>query len=110
MTVSIGRIVLYRLNQDDAKAINRRRTDGASIAERMKADPAQWPAGAQAHIGNGVKEGDEFPMMVTKLWGDGATPGVAVNGQCFLDSNDVLWVTSACEGEGPRTWSWPPRV
>jgi len=105
---TIGRIVHYRLSEDDAKQINRRRTDGASIAERMKAEPAAWPAGAQAHIGNSVVEGDTFPMLITRTWG--STPTAAVNGQCYLDGNDVLWVTSACVGEGPRSFSWPTRA
>jgi hypothetical protein len=115
---TIGRIVQYRLSADDAKQINRRRTDGQSIAARMKnAIPPQegqngdtiygWPAGAQAHIGNNVQEGDIFPMMITRVWGD--NPTSAVNGQAYLDGTDVLWVTSACVGEGPRTFSWPVR-
>lgn len=104
---TIGRIVQYRLSDQDAAQINRRRTDGGSIALRMKAEPAEWPAGAQAHIGNGVEEGDTYPMLITRVWG--STPESAVNGQCFLDGNDVLWVTSVCVGEGPRTFSWPTR-
>ena len=109
---TIGRIVQYRLSADDAVQINRRRTTGASIAERMKyGDDPQlkaWPAGAQAHIGNSVSEGDTFPMMITRVWGD--TPNSAVNGQALLDGNDVLWVTSVAVGEGPRTFSWPTRA
>lgn len=105
---TIGRIVHYRLNDDDARAINRRRTDGGSIAQRMATSPAEWPAGAQAHIGNGVKEGDTFPMMITRVWG--SNPEAAVTGQVFLDGNDVLWATSVCVGEGPRTFSWPGRL
>lgn len=115
---SIGRIVHYRLSEDDAKQINRRRTTGASIADRMNnaippdegrnTDPIYgWPAGAQAHIGNHVDEGDTFPMLITRLWGE--TPESAVNGQVFLDGTDVFWVTSATVGEGPRTFSWPTR-
>ena len=122
---SIGRIVHYRLSAEDAAQINRRRTTGHSIAERMKLTlqtstppesdgppegypvPRAWPTGAQAHIGNEAKEGDTFPMLITKVWGD--TPTSAVNGQTFLDGNDVLWVTSASVGEGPRTFSWPTR-
>ena len=116
---TIGRIVHYRLSADDASQINRRRTSGASIALRMKtfaksaedtADPPVvygWPEGAQAHIGNVATEGDTFPMLVTKVWGD--NPSSAVNGQAFLDGNDVLWVTSVCVGSGPRTFSWPTR-
>ncbi len=123
---TIGRIVQYRLSADDAAQINRRRTNGHSIAERMKLVsrdgtslvPSQkdddqygavraWPAGAQAHIGNDAKEGQTFPMLITRVWGD--TPTCAVNGQVFLDGNDVLWVTSVSVGEGPRTFSWPTR-
>ena len=109
---SIGRIVHYRLSADDAAQINRRRTTGASIAQRMKyGDDPQlkaWPAGAQAHIGNEAQEGDTFPMLIVKCWGD--TPTSSVNGQVFLDGSDVLWATSVAAGEGPRSFSWPARV
>lgn len=114
---TIGRIVHYRLSADDATAINRRRTTGASIAERMKIQVSQvesmqpltaWPAGAQAHIGNEVKEGDTFPMLIVRCWGDTETS--CVNGQVLLDGNDALWATSVSVGEGPRTWSWPGRA
>lgn len=121
---TIGRIVHYRLSADDAAQVNRRRTTGASIASRLlwgtsgkhaEAIPAQsvdgdvraWPAGAQAHIGNEAREGDTHPMLIVKTWGDNSTS--AVNGQVFLDGNDVLWATSVCVGEGPRTFSWPTR-
>lgn len=119
MIPTIGRLVHYRLSADDALAINRRRTSGQSIAARTKnaIPPTEgrnhattiygWPAGAQAHIGNDAREGDIFPMLITKVWGD--TPDSAVNGQAFLDGNDVLWVTSVTAGDGPRTFSWPAR-
>lgn len=113
---TIGRIVHYRLSADDAAQVNRRRTTGASIADRIKTlvhttgdeKLAGWPIGAQAHIGNEAKEGDTFPMMIVQVWGPSETS--AVNGQVFLDGNDVLWATSVSVGEGPRTWSWPGRV
>ncbi len=113
MIPTVGRIVHYRLDANDAAQINRRRTTGAAIADRIKCQyvdqeggfhPA-WPLGAQAHIGNEAHEGDVVPMLIVKCWGD--TESAAVNGQAFLDGNDVLWVTSACVGEGPRSWSWP---
>lgn len=110
MKPTIGRILHYRLSEQDATAMTRRRTNGASIAERMKTEPAQWPAGAQAHIGNPVAIGTTVPMIVVAVWpnefGDGV-PGV--NGQALLDGNDVLWVTSAKEGTEPGTWAWPTR-
>lgn len=109
------------LSEEDAQQINRRRTTGASIADRMKprhvsagtdvmsilAPPIKiidWPTGAQAHIGNEVHGGDLFPMIVTEIWGPGCC-----NGQVFLDGNDVLWVTSVMEGPGPHTWIWPAK-
>ena len=122
MTITTGRTVLYTISEDDATKINRRRTTGSSIADRMKnAIPPQegqngdtiygWPAGAQAHIGNTASAGDVVPLVVVKVWpneyGDGV-PGV--NGQAFLDGNDALWIASAKEGTEPGTWAWPPRV
>jgi hypothetical protein len=114
---SIGRIVHYRLSFDDASQINRRRTSSVSIATRMKTfakgegDGPEvvygWPEGAQAHIGNAVAEGDTFPMLITKVWGGDVSS--AVNGQVYLDGNDVLWATSVCVGDGPRSFSWPVR-
>lgn len=115
---SIGRIVHYRLSADDAAQINRRRTTGKSIADRMKASAVAieggappivaWPYGAQAHIGNDVKEGDVFPMLIVRVWGPMA--GSAVNGQVFLDGNDVFWATSRTVGDQPGTFSWPTRA
>jgi hypothetical protein len=104
---SIGRIVLYTLSEDDAKQINRRRTTGGAIADRIKRnseDATHWPIGAQAHIGNDVAEGDIYPMVVTRVWSEGC-----VNGQVMLDGNDCLWATSATEGTGGHTWAWPTR-
>lgn len=114
---TLGRIVHYKLTAEDATQINQRRTTGGAIASRMKSSsPADegddariygWPAGAQAHIGNEVKEGDVFPMLITRVWG--SDPTSAVNGQAYLDGNDVLWVTSAQVGDQPHQFSWPTR-
>lgn len=103
MEITIGRVVLYTLHEQDAEQINRRRTTGRSIHDRI-ADQ-KWPLGAQAHIGNDVKAGEQFPMIVTKVW----APGY-VSGQVLLDGNDCFWATSVMEGEGGHSWSWPPRV
>ena len=91
MIPTVGRIVLYTLTEDDAEHINRRRM-----------------IGAQAHIGNDVAGGYEFPMIIVQPWG--ADPTSAVNGQVFLDGNDTFWATSRWAGEGPGTWRWPPRI
>lgn len=105
MDISLGRVVHYVLTEDNATQINRRRTNGSSIAARMRAEPAEWPAGAQAHIGNDVKAGDVFPLIVTRVWSPGC-----VNGQVLLDGNDAFWATSRTEGTEPGSWQWPPRV
>lgn len=111
MTVTIGRTVLYTLSEDNATAINRRRTDGKSIRERMQATPPAWPEGAQAHIGNRAAAGDVVPLVVARVWPNEYGEGVpGVNGQALLDGNDVLWITSAKEGTEPGTWAWPARV
>lgn len=115
---TIGRIVHYKLNADDATQINRRRTTGTSIADRIRQqvltpdmDDAwpktvpQWPLGAQAHIGNTVAEGDTFPMIITRVWSS-----TSFSGQVFLDSNDVFWATSRPLGDQPGQFNWPPRV
>ena len=106
MIPSIGRIVHYRLTEQQAAEINRRRTTGQSIAERIKV--VAWPLGAQAHIGNTVAAGDTFPGMIVRTWGSDPTSPVQL--QVFLDGNDVLWATSVCAGDGPGTWCWPAKV
>ena len=111
MTITTGRTVLYTLSEDDAMKINRRRTTGSSIFERMKTEPKQWPEGAQAHIGNTASAGDTVPLVVVKVWPNEFGEGVpGVNGQALLDGNDALWITSAKEGTEPGTWYWPARV
>ena len=108
MDVKVGHIVLYILTEQDAIQINRRRTTSESIAERIKfqagTDRLRWPVGAQAHIGNEVHAHDVFPLIVTKVW-----TSWMVNGQLFLDGNDVFWVTSTQRGYKPGTWEWPQR-
>jgi hypothetical protein len=99
-----GRIVHYRLTDDDALKINRRRTTGGAIASCIS--EGTWPLGAQAHIGNEARAGDYYPMMVVRCW-DGTT---RVNGQVFLDGSDSYWVTSAGQGDGNGCWCWPPRT
>ena len=105
MDVTIGRIVHYTLTDQDAVEINRRRTTGSKIAERIKLNTetsSAWPLGAQAHIGNEAHAGNVFPMLVVSV----LTP-TCVNGQAFLDGNDCLWVTSATYGTMQHQWQWP---
>ena len=100
---TIGRIVHYTLSSYDVDCINRRRKDARDKMDWHRA----LKTGAQVHIGNDVVEGQVYPMIITKLWGD--TPTCAFNGSCFLDGNDIYWVTSTSIGEGPSKASWPAR-
>lgn len=90
MKPSIGRVVHYTLNQQDADEINRRRTDSFVLA------------------GNQAQEGDVYPAMIVRIFGE--TPESAVNLQVFLDGTDTFWATSRTLGEGPSHWAWPERV
>lgn len=86
-----GRIVMYRLSQNDIESIEgRRRSSNGLLA------------------GNPMSEGQAFPFLITQDWG-GQLPNQAVNGQLFLDGNDSMWLTSRHVGEGPGTWFWPVR-
>jgi hypothetical protein len=128
MNIGIGRMVHYVLSAQDALEINRRRTNGLAIAERIKptwtpADGAAghgWPIGAQAHIGNTVEAGMEFPALCVRDWkteGIEFGPQSSANFQVFLDGTDVYWALSKVEETNtdkkqpstPGTWHWPAR-
>lgn len=104
MTPTIGQIVLYKLTADDANQINRRRTTGKSIAQRIASQ--LWPIGAQAHIGEEVVAGEEFPMVVVRVGHVHLPFEPTVNGQVLLDGNDVLWVKNKSE---QVDWRWLER-
>lgn len=100
--IHLGAILLYTLTAKNAEQINRRRTSGAAIQRQLSRNPPEWPAGAQAHIGADVAEGDVCPLMVTKIW-----PSGRVNGKVFLDGNDVLWVTDiAARTSDQQSGAW----
>ncbi len=98
-----GRIVYFVFDEQSAQEVMRRRTDGASIAARMKQSPPTWPAGAMAHIGNPVKAGAVCPAMVVATWG-----GTSINLKVMLDGADDYWATSVefSEEKKPRSWHW----
>lgn len=96
MKPSIGRIVHYTLSEGDAEQINRRRTTGRAIADRL--ETGAWPLGAQAHIGNHAEAGQVYPLLITRVW---PSDTGAVNGQVFLDGNDVFWATSRTQANYP---------
>jgi hypothetical protein len=108
---SIGRIVQYTLSQQDADAINKRRADFQAFRSNFSgpSDPGQAGAdGHVAHVGNHTQEGDVYPAMIVRIFGE--TPESAVNLQVFLDGNDAYWATSRTLGEGSSHWAWPERV
>lgn len=99
-----GRIVYFVFDAHRAAEVMRRRTNSVSIVDRMKADPPQWPAGAQAHIGNEVKAGEVYPAMVLRVWGESGCSNLKV----MLDGSDEFWATSIAydEAKAPGTWHW----
>jgi len=90
---TIGRVVHYRLAAHYVAEIESRRALRTSAHEILR--------------GNPVKEGDTFPAMIVRVWGE--APESLVQLQVFLDGNDTLWATSVHVGEGPGTFSWPAR-
>jgi len=95
MRPTIGRIVLFMLSAAAAAEIMARRKS----AETFKSFGIE---------GNPVREGDVFPMIITREGSD--QPGAAVNGQVLLDGNDSYWARSValCSDKlEPGQWAWP---
>ncbi len=78
----------------------RRRTNGFSIAERIKV--LAWPVGAQAHVGSAVQAGDVCPAMVLRVWNGLGCSNLKV----MLDGSDEYWATSVSYDEDKRDGSW----
>src|SRR5262249_4154899 len=97
-----GRIVWYVLAADDAKKINKRRSDAFLHTEHHQNNPT----GVMVHTGNEAKEGAIYPAMIVETWGD--KPDSCVNLKVELDGNDSFWATSRQVGEGPGTYHWMP--
>ena len=102
MKPTVGRIVHYKLSQEDAKIINRAASDG-SYARRMMA-MGSLTVGVMTHQGSFADVSDILPMVITRVNQDGT-----INGQVFLDGNGSAWVSYVEEGAKSGTWSWPPR-
>jgi len=93
-----GRIVHYVLTDQNAVVINTSRL--ARTGNLL---------GVQYHEGSHASEGDHVPMIMTGIFQNYFGPGQpAVNGQCFLDGNDSLWVRNCRydENKTAGTWHW----
>lgn len=101
-TPSIGRIVHYTLTEQDAQAINKRRTD----FEAHRTTDTYADTGYVAHYGNTARAGYVFPAVIVSTW-SGTSP--SANLRVLLDGTDDLW-TASTFGDGPGQWIWPPRV
>lgn len=97
-----GRIVYYVFSEQAAKEVMRRRTTGASIAQRIH--DSQWPMGAQAHIGSEVMPGDVCPAMVVRVLDDDGVTNLKVQ----LDGSDEYWATRVPfdPSKAGGTWTW----
>lgn len=101
MKPTIGRIVHYRLSEEDATKINERRAHARHNLERMRVEKP----GFQAHFGNPVAEGTVVAMVVTAVWTENC-----INGKCLLDGTDSYWVTSRMNSDDANGhWFWPKR-
>lgn len=95
---TVGRIVHYRLSQQDANDINRRREDA------QHADAGADRTGFVVHHGNQALEGQVCAATIVRVFNSDSH---AVNLQVALDGNDSLWATSRPEGNEPGQWAWP---
>ncbi|MEW2164408.1 hypothetical protein AB0912_15650 [Streptomyces sp. NPDC007084] len=85
----IGQSVLYRLSDDDARAIARQRLGG-----RSRPTPA--------------RAGDVFPAIVVRA--SAQEEDVPCNLQVLLDGPDTYWARDIRCGTDAGTWSWPARA
>jgi hypothetical protein len=88
-TPTPGRIVLYRLTDDDARHITQQRAHNGVN-------------------GNFVREGDCYPAVVVKTFP--GNPADVANLKVLLDGEDNLWATSRHHGADPGMWAWPERA
>lgn len=98
-TAHVCAIVAFRLSQDHAEQINRRRLDASDNYDNIRAATP----GYQTHLGKTHGAGDIVPMIVVEV----SDYGHIVAGQCLLNGSDSLWAPSASRGDGPGQWSWP---
>jgi hypothetical protein len=84
MVPTPGRVVMYRLTEDDARHITQQRHQ-------------------HGLNGNFVREGDRYPAVVVKTFP--GNPADVANLKVLLDGEDTMWATSRHQGTEPGTWS-----
>ena len=94
----VGRVVHYVISEDDAKAINARRTEANQIP------PSEKLPGVQYFVGNSVEAGEHCAMVIVKVWNSDGL----INGKVLLDGRDEYWTTSKSfsDEKKPYTWHW----
>lgn len=58
----------------------------------------------------GVNGAREYVAVVGQVFHDPGNPRPYVNLLTFPPFQEPVWEGSVQEGEGPRTWRWPPRA
>lgn len=96
MTVAVGRVVHYRLSEEDAEKIRHSRFLG------------------NVHSANEVSAGDVYPAIVVRVNDSFEKDLVTVNLRVWLDGTDDYWATSSYEilptisdRAGQGGWFWP---
>lgn len=88
MEATTGRIIHYKLTEDDCRRIKGNR-NGLIVTSHTSE-------------GNTPQAGDVVPAIVVRVWSPGA-----LNAQAFLDGNDSLWLMSIVQGDANGQWQWP---
>lgn len=86
MVPDLGKIVFYKLADEDVREIVERR---GSVRD---------------FVGEPVATGDVYPMIITEY--GRRQPNSPVSGQVFLTGSDVHYVSGAVPGTIPGTFDW----
>lgn len=95
MQPTIGRIVHYKISEQDQQRITERQN-------------RPLPDG-RSPLANSARSGDVFPAVIVRVW-DTNPEAPLCNLHVLLDGELTHWITSRQEGTEPGTWSWPPRA
>ena len=97
-TPALGATVLYRLTQDDAEKINKRRADHYNFGRTLG---QVLFTGHVGHTGNSARADDLAPAIVVRAFDE---PSPSANLQVLLDGNDTYWATSRSHGMQAGQW------